>query len=268
MIDPTAHIHPSSLIEDGAVIGANCVIGPFCVIGAKVRLGRGVECISHVAIAGDTEIGDETRIWPFASVGHQPQDLKYAGEDTKLVIGKRNMIRESTSINLGTAQGGGITRIGDGNLFMIGAHIGHDCVIGNDIVFANNAAIAGHVTVEDGAVIGGQAGVIQFARVGRGAMVGAGCMVIHDLIPYGLCMGDRPELSGVNYVGLRRRGVEKDGIRQMMKRIDQLFDGTEGLRARAQALKDEGGNEAHIDEILDFILAQSNRSYLSPKDEK
>ncbi len=268
MIDQNAKIHASAVIEDGAVIGANCEIGPFCHIGSQARLGSGVICYSHVAIMGDTEIGDETRIWPHASIGSHPQDLKYAGEDTKLVIGKRNMIRESTSISLGTVQGGGITQIGDGNLFMIGAHIGHDCIVGNNIVFANNAAISGHAVIEDGAIIGGQAGVIQFARIGRGAMIGAGSMVAADVLPYGLTMAERPHLAGINYVGLKRRGVDKDGLRAIKAAVDEVFASSEGVRAHAEQMKTAGGHHEYVNEILDFLLADSSKSFLTPKAEK
>ncbi len=264
MIDESAFLHPSSVVENGAVIGANCHIGPFCVVGAKVKLGRGVRLHSHVAIAGDTEIGDETQIWPHASIGHQPQDLKYNGEETKLVIGKRNMIRESTSINTGTVQGGGITQIGNDNLFMLGAHIGHDCIIGNDIVFANNAAISGHVRVDDGAIIGGQVGVIQFTRIGKGAMIGAGSMVAADVLPYGLTNTSRAELANLNLVGLKRRNVSREGIRALQSLYKNLFDGSEALRVRAQQLSDAGDVTTEMKEVIDFILEESDRSFLSP----
>ncbi len=268
MIDNSVFLHPTSVVENGAIIGADCHIGPFCVIGAEVELGKGVKLHSHISIAGDTKIGEETEIWPFASIGHHPQDLKFAGEKTSLIIGKRNKIRESTSINVGTSGGGGVTRIGDDNLFMIGAHIGHDCQIGNGCIFANNAAISGHVTVEDGAIIGGQAGVIQFARIGKGAMIGAGSMVSADVIPYGLTSGPRAELHNLNLIGLRRRNVDKDGIRAVKAIFEQLFDGSKGLRARAEELKGDEDLNEQVLEILDFILDRSDRSFMSPpKDE-
>ncbi len=264
MIDNSAFLHPSSVVENGAIIGANCHIGPFCVIGADVKLGAGVILHSHVSIVGDTEIGDETQIWPHASVGSRPQDLKYAGEKTKLVIGKRNMIRESTSINPGTAQGGGVTLIGDDNLFMLGSHIGHDCIIGNGIVFANNAAISGHVRVDDGAIIGGQVGVIQFTRIGKGAMIGAGSMVAADVLPYGLTNAARAELTNLNLVGLRRRGVDKGRIRDLKKLFDELFDGSKGMRSRAEELQGRDDLTDEMREVIEFILEDSDRSFLSP----
>ncbi len=262
MIDVSAFIHPTSVVENGAVIGANCHIGPFCVIGPKVKLAQGVVLHSHVAIAGDTEIGDDTQIWPHSSIGHQPQDLKYSGEETKLIIGKRNMIRESTSINPGTEQGGGVTRIGDDNLFMLGSHIGHDCIIGNNIVFANNAAISGHVRVDDGAIIGGQVGVIQFTRIGKGAMIGAGSMVAADVLPYGLTTAPRAALTNLNLVGLRRRNLGKGDIRALKDVYDALFDGKEGLRARALELNKAGNHSKESQEVIDFILEGSDRSFL------
>ncbi len=266
MIDKTAKIHPSSVVEDGAVIGANCEIGPFCVIGPNVVLGQRVKCHSHVAISGRTQIGEDTQIWPFASVGSRPQDLKYQGEETELVIGARNMIRESTSINLGTAHGGGITKIGDDNLFMIGSHIGHDCMIGNSIVFANNAAIAGHVHIDDHVIIGGQAGVIQFARIGRGAMIGAGSLVEADVIPYGLTVGERPFIKGLNYIGMKRKGATRSELNELKKLYERLFDGSESLRGRAEQLLQDYQDNAHAKEMLNFILSKSDRSFLTPKE--
>ena len=266
MIDPSAKIHPSSVVEEGATLGAGCEIGPFCVIGPKVVLGQNVICHSHVAISGDTVIGDETKIWPFASLGHAPQDLKYRGEETKLRIGKHNMIRESTSIHLGTVQDQGITEIGDHNLFMLGSHIAHDCKIGSHCVFANNAAIAGHVTIEDHVIVGGLVGVVQFVRIGTGAMLGAGSLVDADVIPYGMTVGERPYLKGLNYVGMKRGGMDREGLHMMRGLYEQLFDGSEGLRARAEALQGEVGSVSQCQAVLDFILAGSERAFLSPKD--
>ncbi|HEU0220722.1 MAG TPA: acyl-ACP--UDP-N-acetylglucosamine O-acyltransferase, partial [Paracoccaceae bacterium] len=165
-------VHPTAIVEAGAELGAGAVVGPYCVVGAGVRLGAGVELVAHVVVAGDTEIGEGTRIWPFASIGHQPQDLKYRGEPTRLVIGARNMIREHVTMNPGTAGGGGITQLGDDGLYMVGVHVGHDCRIGNGVILANNATLAGHVTLGDQAVLGGLSAVHQRCRIGPGAMVG------------------------------------------------------------------------------------------------
>jgi len=257
-------IHPSAIIEDGAVIGQGCEIGPFCHIGAHVRLGTGVRLHSHVAISGDTVIGAETEIWPFASVGSQPQDLKFAGERTQLRIGTRNMIRESVSINPGTTGGGGLTKIGDDCLFMLGTHVGHDCSVGNSVVVANHASLAGHVQVGDGSIIGGLAGIHQFVRIGEGAIIGALSMVVADVIPFGSVSGERPRLAGLNLIGLKRRGLSRNDISALRAAYKTLFAGEGTLRARAEEMVDNADN-AHVREILDFVLSDSDRSFCTPK---
>jgi UDP-N-acetylglucosamine acyltransferase len=177
-------IHETAVVEDGASVGDGSNIGPFCLVGRNVTLGKRVKLYSHVVITGNTTVGDDTTIWPFASIGHQPQDLKYQGESNNLIIGARNKIRESVSINPGTKGGGGITKIGDDCLFMLGSHIGHDSVIGDFVVIANNSAIAGHVTIGNNVTIGGLTGVHQFCRVGEGTMIGALSMITNDIIPF------------------------------------------------------------------------------------
>lgn len=265
MIHTSADIHPTAVVAPGATIGAGTKVGPFCVIGPEVVLGEGLELQSHVVVAGTTRIGDETRIWPFASVGHQPQDLKYAGERTELIIGARNMIRESTSINPGTAGGGGVTRIGDDNLFMLGSHVAHDCVIGNNVVLVNNAAIAGHCTIEDGVIVGGQSGVHQWCRIGRGAMIGAVSMVTADVIPYGMVVGERGRLSGLNIVGLKRSGLDRAKLHQIRAAYQAMFhDGAGTLAERVgQAAKDYPDN-AQVQEIVAFVSGASDRSLATP----
>ncbi len=260
-------IHSSAIIEKGAEIGSGCHVGPFCHIGAGVRLGEGVRLHSHVAITGDTVVGDKTEIWPFASVGSQPQDLKYAGEKTKLRIGARNMIRESVSINPGTAGGGGLTRIGDDCLFMLGTHVGHDCRVGNGVVVANHASLAGHVQVGDGAIIGGLAGVHQFVRIGEGAIIGALSMVVADVIPFGSVSGERPRLAGLNLVGLKRRGLTREEISALRGAYKTLFSGDGTLRARAEAMLERADN-ALVREVLEFVLSDSDRSFCTPKAKK
>ena len=258
-------IHPSAVIEEGAIIGANCKVGPFCHIGAQVRLGDGVELFSHVVIAGDTIIGDETRIWPFASIGHQPQDLKFAGEASRIEIGARCMIRESVSMNPGTEGGGGLTSIGDDCLFMLGTHVGHDCRVGNRVIMANNASLAGHVIVEDDVIIGGLSGIHQFCKIGKGAVIGAVCMVTNDVIPYGAVIGERPDLSGLNLVGLKRRGIDKSTINGLRAAFGDVFAESGNLKDRvAHARKEYTGN-ALVTEVLDFLEADSNRSFLIPR---
>jgi len=260
-------IHPSAIIEAGAEIGTGCRIGPFCHIGPEVRLGKGVQLHAHVVIAGDTVIGDETRIWPFASVGSQPQDLKFAGEKTRLEIGARVMIRESVSINPGTAGGGGMTRIGDDCLFMLGSHVGHDCTVGNRVVVANHASLAGHVSVGDGAIIGGLAGIHQFVRIGEGAIVGALSMVVADVIPYGSVIGERAHLAGLNLIGLKRGAVDRADIAGLRGAYKALFSGKGPLRERAEDLFPEAEN-SYVEQMLGFILSDSERSFCTPKAKK
>ena len=196
--------YKSSVIDSKAKISKNVKIGPFCYVGPKVQLEDSVELISNVHIEGDTKIGKGTKIFPFASIGTSPQDLKYKGEDTKLVIGKNNTIREYVTINLGTESGGGITKVGDGCLFMISSHVAHDCVVGNNVLIANNVPLGGHVIIEDEAIIGGNSAVQQFTRIGKLAMVGGMTGVLNDVIPYGLSIGNRNYLKGLNLIGLKR----------------------------------------------------------------
>ncbi|MEX0970916.1 MAG: acyl-ACP--UDP-N-acetylglucosamine O-acyltransferase [Paracoccaceae bacterium] len=266
LIDPTASIHSSAIVEQGAEIGPGCQIGPFCVVGAEAKLAANVELKSHVALAGDTTVGEGTIIWPFASVGHQPQDLKFAGEATRLVIGARNMIRESVSINPGTVGGGGLTQIGDDCLFMLGTHVGHDCKVGNRVIMANHASLAGHVELGDHAILGGLAGIVQFSRIGQGAIVGAGCIVSGDVIPYAATIGARAQLGGLNLTGLKRRGLDKAEIHRMRAAYRALFS-TEGtLRERAAQLASDYADMPLVQEITTFLLAEPNRSFILPND--
>jgi len=201
-----ADLHPSSVISSRATLGKEVRIGPFCVVGPDVVFEESVVLHSHAVVEGRTRIGAGTKIFPFASIGHRPQDLKYAGEPSELVIGANNTIREYVTMNPGTKGGGMVTRVGDGCLFMMGAHVAHDCQIGNRVIMANNATLAGHVVIEDDAIIGGLAAVHQFVRIGRRAMVGGMSGVEHDVIPFGLVMGERATLKGLNVVGLKRGG--------------------------------------------------------------
>lgn len=265
-IDPSAKIHPSSVIADGAVIGPDCDIGPFCVIGPEVQLGAGVSLRSHVALAGTTEIGDGTRIFPFASIGAEPQDLKFHGEKTRLVIGARNTIRESVTMNPGTENGGGITRVGADNLFMVNVHVAHDCRVGNGVVIANNVSLAGHVVVEDNVVIGGHAGVHQFVRIGRGAMVGVLSAVLADVVPFGTVTGEAATLSGLNLVGLKRRGADKADMNGLRAAYKALFVSDEGtLKERAEAIQVEYAGNDLVETMVEFVLSQSDRSFCRPK---
>lgn len=263
-IDPTADIHETAVIAPGARVGARTRIGPYCVIGADVSLGEGVELLSHVAVDGLTQIGEGTRIWPFASIGHQPQDLKYRGERTELIIGAGNMIREHATMNPGTEGGGGVTRIGEKGLFMMGSHVGHDCQIGDGVILANNATLGGHVTLGDGVVLGGLSAAHQFCRIGQGAMVGGVTGVEKDVIPYGLVLGDRAVLQGLNLVGLKRRGVPREQLRELRAAYNRLFEGGASLSERVGVVTEEFGDNIYVAEILTFISEASHRSFCTP----
>lgn len=263
-IDPTATVHPSAVIENGATIGPGCEIGPFCVVGSEVTLGAGVKLQSHAVVTGWTDIGDETVIFPFASIGQIPQDLKFAGERTRLIVGKRNRIRETVTMNTGTEGGGGITRVGDDGLFMAGAHVGHDAQVGNRVVMANQASLAGHCIIGDDVIIGGLSGVHQFVRIGQGAIIGAVTMVTNDVIPYGLVQGPRGVLDGLNLVGLKRRGAARADMRALRAAYARLFDGEGAMQAKARELAETGAEGQLVRDVLEFILGESDRSFLTP----
>lgn len=263
-IHPEARVHPSSVVEPGAVIGAGCEIGPFCVIGAEVVLHDRVLVKSHAVVTGRTEIGSETVIFPFATVGEVPQDLKYKGEKSRLVVGQRCRIREGATLNLGTEGGGGVTRVGDDVLIMTGAHVGHDAQIGNRVILVNNVAIAGHCVLGDDVIVGGLSGVHQFVRIGQGAIIGAVTMVTNDVIPYGLVQAPRGELDGLNLVGLKRRGVERGEITALRAAYQMLAQGEGTFLDRARRLGEET-DSVHVREVTDFILSASDRSFLTPK---
>lgn len=263
-IDPSASVHPSAVVENGANIAAGCQIGPFCHVGPEVTLHEGVVLKSHAVVTGLTEIGAETVIFPFANIGDIPQDLKYAGEKTQLIVGKRNRIREGVTMNTGTDGGGGITRVGDDNLFMTGAHVGHDAIVGNHVVVANQSAIAGHCIIEDGVIIGGLSGIHQFVRIGRGAIIGAVTMVTNDVIPYGLVQGPRGALDGLNLVGLKRRGVAKEDITALRAAYQALAQGEGAFQERARRLSEEAPNSQYVRDVVDFVLKGSDRSFLTP----
>ncbi len=263
-IDPSARIHPSAVIEPGAVIGAGCVIGPFSVVGAEVTLGPDVEVKSHAVVTGWTEVGEGTVIWPFAVVGEVPQDLKFKGEHTRLIVGKRNRIREGATLNTGTEGGGGVTRVGDDCLIMTGAHVGHDSQIGDRVILVNNVAIAGHCVLGDDVIVGGLSGVHQWVRIGRGAIIGAVTMVAQDVIPYGLVQAPRGELDGLNLVGLKRRGVDRADITALRAAYQMLAQGEGAFVDRARRLQDETDSD-YVREVTAFILAGSDRSFLTPR---
>ncbi|WP_343502309.1 acyl-ACP--UDP-N-acetylglucosamine O-acyltransferase [Alloyangia pacifica] len=258
-----AVIHPSAYVEPGAQIGEGCKIGPFCHVGPEVVLAANVELKSHVVVTGRTEIGEDTVIFPFAVIGEIPQDLKFRGEKTKLVIGKRNRIREHVTMNSGTEGGGGVTRVGDDGLFMAGCHVAHDAQVGDRVILVNNSALAGHCVIEDDVIVGGLSGVHQWVRIGRGAIIGAVTMVTNDVIPYGLVQAPRGKLDGLNLVGLKRRGVSRSDITALRAAFQMLAQGEGAFAERAKRLGDETQSE-YVREIVDFILGDSDRHFLTP----
>ena len=262
-VSAQAEVHASAVIEDGAVVSDGCVVGPFCVVGPQVVLHKGVELKSHVVVTGDTEIGADTVVFSFAVIGEVPQDLKFGGEKTKLIIGARNRIREHVTMNSGTEGGGGITRVGDDGLFMAGCHIAHDAQIGNNVIVVNSAAVAGHCVIEDDVIIGGLCGIHQWVRIGRGAIIGAVSMVTNDVIPYGLVQGPRGELDGLNLVGLKRRGVARSDITALRAAFQMLAQGEGAFQARAKRLGEETDSD-YVQEIVAFIMGDTDRSFLTP----
>jgi UDP-N-acetylglucosamine acyltransferase len=261
-----SEIHSTAIVEEGARIGSGVHIGPFSVIGPDVELGDRVELASHVVVTGHTRVGAGTRIWPFASIGHRPQDLKYAGETSYLEIGARNMIREHVTMNPGTTGGGLTTRVGDGGLFMMGAHVGHDCRLGDNVIMANNATLAGHVEIGDFAFLGGLCAVHQFVRIGAHAMVGGMTGVEKDVIPFGTVIGNRAELGGLNVVGLRRRGFDRESIHALRDAYRAVFFGEGSLVERAAAAAQRYPDVAPVQEMVAFILADTSRNFCTPRD--
>lgn len=263
-IHPSARIHASAVVESGAVIGEGCEIGPFCLIGPEVTLHPRVTVKSHAVITGWTEVGEDSVIFPFATVGEVPQDLKYQGERTRLVVGKRCRIREAATLNTGTEGGGGITQVGDDVLIMTGAHVGHDAQIGNRVILVNHVAIAGHCVLGDDVIVGGLSGVHQWVRIGEGAIIGALTMVTNDVIPYGLVQAPRGELDGLNLVGLKRRGTDRAEITALRAAYQTLAQEEGSFLDRARRLAEES-DSALVREVADFILSKSDRSFLTPK---
>jgi UDP-N-acetylglucosamine acyltransferase len=258
-------IHETAVVDEAAELGDDVSIGPYCVVGPGVTLGNGVVLKSHVVVEGQTEIGDGTQIYPFAAIGTAPQDLKFRGEGSKLIVGRNNVIREHATMNPGTEGGGMITRVGDNGLFMIGTHVAHDCQVGNHVIMANNATLAGHVTVGDFAVIGGLAAIHQFVRIGEHAMIGGLSGVEHDVIPFGSVMGERASLSGLNIVGLKRRGFDRDSIHGLRAAYRGLFEGDGTLDDRLEHVAGEFAGNAAVQQVAAFIRGKSKRGLVIPK---
>ena len=256
-------IHNSSVIDKKAKISKNVKIGPFCYVGPNVELQENVELVSNVHIEGTTYIGLGTKIFPFASIGTQPQDLKYKNEKNSLTIGKNNIIREYVTINPGTEGGGTKTSIGDNCLFMISSHIAHDCIIGNNVIIANNVPLGGHVTIEDSVVIGGNSAVQQFTRIGRLAMIGGMTGVLKDVIPFGLSIGNRNYLQGLNLIGLRRKKYENKLIIGLDKAYKEIFS-SKNLYENLSKINGEYKDNKLVSEVIKFIEKDKKRPICSP----
>ena len=259
-------IHPSAIVEPGAKIGEGVSIGPFCHVGAKVTLGDGVELISHVALGGNTSVGARTRIFPFASIGHEPQDLKFHGEDNSLTIGSDCMIREGVTMNPGTEGGGGKTIVGNHCTFLANSHIAHDVHCGHHVILSNNVMIAGHCSLGDYVIAGGGAAVHQFVRIGQHAFVAAMAAAENDVIPYGMAIGNRANLAGLNLVGLKRRGFERDEIHALRRAYRLLFAQEGTLKERVEDLAAEFSTHPQVMEILNFIRGVGDRAICTPRE--
>jgi UDP-N-acetylglucosamine acyltransferase len=260
----TQGIHSTAIVSPKAHIGKEVTVGPYSIVGDHVSLGDGVKLHSHVVIDGHTEIGEGCEIFPFASIGSPPQDKKFHGELTRLIIGKRTVIREHVTMNPGTEGGGGITQVGDDCLFLTASHVAHDCRVGNGVILSNNATLAGHVTVGNGVIIGGLAAIHQFVRIGDYAFIGGMCGVSKDVIPFGMVMYDPEPLGGLNLIGLKRRNIPREQIHELRQAFRELFFGEGTLSERAERLKATAkGAEAQA--LLAFVLSDSSRSFCLPE---
>jgi UDP-N-acetylglucosamine acyltransferase len=260
-----AQVHPTAVVSPSARIAQDVKIGPYSVIGDDVALDEGVELVSHVAISGRTTVGKGTRIFPFASVGHQPQDLKYRGEPSTLSIGENCVIRENVTINPGTAGGGMETRIGNNCLLMASAHVAHDCHVGNNVILANFVGLAGHCRIGDFVIFGGLCGVHQYVRIGEHAFIGAQSMVDGDVIPYGLAVGNRARLAGLNLVGLKRRAFDREVIHTLRAAYRMIFSSEGTLRERLDDAASMFSTEPLVQEMVQFVRASNDRPLCMPR---
>ena len=256
-------IHKTAIVDSKAKISSSVNIGPYCVIGPNVEINENVKIHSHVNISGNTKIGQGNKIYPFASIGNDPQDLKYNGEEAKLIIGNNNKIREYVTINPGTKGGGGLTKIGNNCLLMISSHVAHDCQVENNVIIANNVAVAGHVTIEDNVIIGGNSAVQQFTRIGKMAMIGGMTGVLHDVIPYGLSIGNRNYLQGLNLIGLRRANFNNKDILALTEAYKEIFS-TKNLTDNLSKLNGEFKENTLVKDIIKFITKDKKRSICTP----
>lgn len=261
----TAIVHPTAIVGAGAQLGSGVKIGPYCIVGDNVVLHENVELVSHVSIDGHTVVGAGTRIFPFASVGHEPQDLKYHGEASRLEIGQNCVIRESVTINPGTEVGGMLTKIGNNCLIMASAHVAHDAILGNNVIMANYVGIAGHCQIGDNVTFGGTCVIHQFTRIGAYAFVGAQSMVDGDIIPYGMAIGNRASLTGLNLVGLKRRKFDREAIHRLRAAYRQIFSNEGTLRERVEDAADLFKDDPLVQEVVAFIMAATDRPILMPR---
>jgi UDP-N-acetylglucosamine acyltransferase len=252
-------IHPTAIVAAGARVDPSCEIGPYAVIGPKVRLGPGTTVGAHAVIEGDTELGAGNRVFPHAVLGQIPQDLKFRGEATRIVIGDRNQFREFVTVHVGTAGGGGVTRIGSDCLFMANSHVAHDCTVGDHCILANSVPLAGHVTLADHVILGGLAGVHQFTRVGRFVFAAAGSVIVQDVAPYCMVQGDRATVSGLNTTGLQRNGFSEEQLARVKDAYRLVFRQKLGLREACQQLRAEHGGHTEIDHLLEFLDGVGDR---------
>jgi UDP-N-acetylglucosamine acyltransferase len=260
-----AFIHPTAIVGSLTRLGQGVRIGPYCIVGDNVVLHDNVELVSHVAVDGHTEIGAGTRIFPFASIGHQPQDLKYHGEASRLVIGERCVIREAVTINPGTENGGMLTRVGNDCLIMANAHVAHDAILGNNVIMANYVGIAGHCQIGDNVIFGGTCVIHQFTRIGPHAFIGAQSMVDGDVIPYGMAVGNRAALTGLNLVGLRRRKFDREAIHRLRAAYRMIFASEGTLRERVEDASVLFKEDALVQDVVGFIVGASDRPILLPR---
>jgi UDP-N-acetylglucosamine acyltransferase len=261
LIDQTAVIHPSAIVEEGAVIGARVRIGPYCCVGADVEIGEGSVLKSHVVVNGHTRIGRDNVIYPFATIGEDNQDLKYAGEPTLVEIGDRNRIRESVTIHRGTVQGGGLTKVGNDSLLMVNAHVAHDCVIANHCILANNATLGGHVTIDDYVIVGGMCAVHQFCTIGAHVMVGGCSGIAQDVPPFIMAQGNHASPNGVNTTGLQRRGFSQEAIQAIRRAYKVLYRSGKTLEEAKPEIAEIASSHAEVQMFYDF-LSRSTRGLI------
>lgn len=258
-------IHPTALIDEGAQIGDDVSIGPYSLIGKNVSLASGVKIYGHVVIDGNTQIGSGTQIFPFSSIGLIPQDKKFDGEESRLEIGENNVIREHVTMNPGTSGGGGVTKVGSNGLYMVGAHIAHDCIIGDDVILANNATVAGHCIIGNRVILGGLCALHQFVRIGDFAFVGGMTGVEADIIPFGMAMGNRASLAGLNLVGMRRSSIPREQIHAVRSAYKKLFAEEGTLMERVELVDKEYSDDESVQKIVSFIKSASDRSFCVPQ---